>query len=452
LIQADQHRADCMNCAGHPLLKTPHLNRMAAEGAIFQRAYTAVPVCVPARTSLMCGQWSFRHGVLANWDLAETQAELDPSQETWSRLLAARGINAEYIGRWHVSSRHAPTDFGFRYFQPDSDYYSWRECQGLPPEPSKKGYFGEVDTGIRPEQSRLAWTFDRAFERLRVLADESAPFFLRVDTLEPHLPNRICEPYASMHPPSAILPWGSFSEQFEGKPFIQKQQLRTWGIEDWTWQDWAPIVGRYLGEIELLDSQIGRILQELDRLGISEDVLVIYTSDHGDMCGGHRMIDKHYVMYEDVMRIPLLARWPAQIAPKSVVDTFITATLDLPATFLDVFQEAIPESFDGLSMKPVFEDASAASREDVFAAYHGNQMGLYSQRMIFDGFWKYIWNATAEDEFYNLSEDPFELRNRVIDPTVSGPLKQMRRRMIERMELCRDPLLNQWTRAAITRS
>ncbi len=121
---------------------------------------------------------------------------------------------------------------------------------------------------------------------------------------EPHLPNVIPEPYASLYPPAQVPPWPSFSDPLAGKPYIQRQQRVNWGVEGWTWDQWAPTVARYLGEITLLDAQVGRLLAQLDALGLADDTVVIYTSDHGDLCGGHGMVDKHYVMYDDVMRVP----------------------------------------------------------------------------------------------------------------------------------------------------
>lgn len=447
-IQSDQHRADCLGVAGNPLLRTPNLNRLANEGLRFERAYTATPVCVPARCSLMSGQWSFRHGVVANWD-TEVAKELPTDTPTWSQALADQGVRCEYVGRWHVNRHSDPTDFGFHHYFSDAGYGEWRKEQGLPPTPKGNGFFGETDPHITPEQSKLGWLFDHAVERIHSLTQSDSPFVLRIDTLEPHLPNRLCEPYASMFDPKEIEPWGSFNDSFENKPHIQRQQLKTWGIEDWTWKEWAPIVARYFGEIELLDHQIGRVLNALEDNGVLDDVLVVYTSDHGDMCGAHRMIDKHYIMYDDVVRIPLLARWPKGIQTGSVSNDFVCATLDLPCTLTETLGVKTPETFQGHSLTPHFETPSTRLREDIFAAYHGNQMGLYTQRMVSNAEWKFIWNATAEDELYHLTEDPHELVNKINDATSREPLGHLRQRLIEWMEETGDPALNQWTKNAI---
>ncbi len=103
-------------------------------------------------------------------------------------------------------------------------------------------------------------------------------------------------------------------------------------MKDWTWDDWAPIVSRYLAEITLLDHQFGRILDEVDRLGLAENTLVIYSADHGDLCGGHGLIDKHFVMYEELVRVPLMVRWPEKVARRHQCDAFISAALDIATT------------------------------------------------------------------------------------------------------------------------
>src|SRR5690606_38806347 len=103
-----------------------------------------------------------------------------------------------------------------------------------------------------------------------------------------------------------IPPWGSFADTFENKPYIQRQQLLSWGMEDWTWDDWAPIVAGYFAIITQVDDAIGRVLDAVRAAGQESSTLVVLTTDHGDMAGGHRMMDKHHVFYEDVMRVPLI--------------------------------------------------------------------------------------------------------------------------------------------------
>jgi len=444
LIHADQHRYDCVGANGHPLLETPHLDMLAAQGMRFTQAYCPIPVCAPSRASLITGTWPCRHGSIANPG-TEAGAPIREDLPTFTQVLADAGYFVAGVGNWGVNSRRTPGELGFDLFIPESEYRAWRKQQGIPDVPRTNGWFGEVDPFISPEQSRLAWGADRVIDLLRARAKEPDPFFIRWDPASPHLPNVVPEPYASMYAPAAIEPWPSFGETFAGKPYIQRQQLESWGISEWTWDDWRPIVARYLGEISLLDAQIGRILEVLDELGLAENTLFVYTADHGDMCGGHRMIDKHYVMYDDVVRVPLIVRWPSRIAPGSCTDAFVSTSLDLARTFVEAAGAKVPQEFQGESLLPVFE-GGGNGRESIFAAYYGNQFGLYSQRMVRTREWKYVWNPTAEDELYHLESDPAELVNRAPDPACALVLAELRRLLAAWLEATGDRILNTWTK------
>mgnify|MGYP005834591435 CR=1 FL=1 len=445
---SDQHRYDCVGANGHPFLQTPHMDRLAADGMRFTHAFCPIPVCIPVRNSLMHGQWATEHGVIANWD-TEARHCRQAGLPTWSMALRDAGYTLGYVGKWHTHPTLRPADYGFSDYVPEGDYAVWRAAQGLPPRPRRNGFFGDTDDAIAPAQSRLAWGADHTIALLERYAAAGRPFFLRWDTSEPHLPNVVPEPYASMYPPATIPPWPSFPDSLAGKPYMQAQQRRTWGIDGWGWDKWAPIVARYLGELTLMDAQIGRILAALDALGLAESTLVIYTSEHGDLCGGHGMIDKHYVMYDDLTRVPLIMRWPGRIAPGTCCDAFVSHALDLATTFCELAGAPVPETFRGLSLLPLLAGASDNGRMDIYATYHGNQFGLYSERMVRDRRWKYVWNATAEDELYDLEADPGELHNLAADPAARDGLARLRRRLVAWMEATHDPLLNGWTRAQL---
>lgn len=452
LIHADQHRADCIGANGHPFIQTPNLDRLAAEGANFTRAYTPIPLCTPARTSLLTGQWATQHGVIANPG-TEAERRLAEGTPTFSQALRDSGYFLGYVGKWGVDSQHAPTHYGFHAYLSERDYIRQRQGLGLPAKPQTNGWFGEVDPGIRPEQSQLAWGADMTIGLLRHAAAQASPFFLRWDPSEPHLPNVVPAPYAQMYDPAQIQPWPNFADPLVGKPFIQRQQRRTWGLEGWSWEQWAPIVSRYLGEITLLDHQLGRVLATLAELGLADNTVVIYSADHGDLCGGHGMIDKHYVMYEELVRVPLLLRWPAMVQAGQQINAFVSHALDLAATFCAVAGVEPPKSFAGRSLLPYLTSTDPAAtpaepeaRKSIFATYHGNQFGLYTQRMVRTPTWKYIWNATAEDELYDLVHDPNELTNLAANHDYTNQLSELRLELLTWMEQSNDRALNPWLR------
>ena len=446
-IHTDQHRFDCLGANGHSLLQTPHLDRLAAGGINFTHAFTPIAVCIPARNSFLYGQWPTQHLAIANWN-TEAPRPAREGMPTVSEALNEAGYHLTHVGKWHIHSERGPGMFGYHENVPESQYTHWRNTAGFPPKPSTHGWMGEPDPHIPPGAARLAWSADQVIHHLETAVQNDRPFFLHWETNEPHLPNVVPEPYASMYHPQDIAPWPGFPDPLAGKPYIQAQQRRTWKVDAWTWENWAPIVARYLGEISLLDAQIGRILDALDRLGIARNTLVVYTPDHGDMCGGHGMVDKHYILYEDVVRVPLLMRWPDRIPSNTTAESFVSNALDLAVTFCKAAGGPVPDPFQGQNLLSII-DGSAPGRNDILAMYHGNQFGLYSQRMVRDRTWKYIWNATAEDELYNLREDPGELQNRATDTTCRSELTRLRRRLVTWMGTISDPLLNHWNRAQL---
>jgi arylsulfatase A-like enzyme len=443
LIHSDQHRYDCVGANGHGFLHTPNLDRLAREGMRFTHAFTPVPLCTPARNCLLYGCWPHQHLAICNYD---TEAPRGARTElvSFSELLQAAGYNLAYVGKWHANAARQPPAYGFKTWIDEGEYSAWRQGQGLPPQPAANGWFGETDPFITDRQSRLAWGADRVIEALGRAAREKRPFFLRWDPSEPHLPNRVPPPYDRMYPLERIAPWPGFADPLDGKPFIQRKQRRTWGVEGWSWDQWRPIVQRYLGEITLLDAQVGRILAALDELGCSADTMVIYTSDHGDMCGSHGMMDKHYIMYDDVVRVPLVARCPSRVPAGGTCDAFVSSALDLARTFLDLAGVPAPDSFVGQSLVSALGGGAGPDRAYVVSTYHGNQLGLFTQRMIRDSRWKYVWNATAEDELYDLQGDPGEIQNRAADPAAGIPLSRLRRQLLAWMQAERDPILNSW--------
>ena len=443
LIHSDQHRYDCLSCHGHPQVKTPNLDRLAAEGTDFSLAFTPSPICSPARASLLTGRWPVNHGCLSIPG-TEQYRPADSRYPTFSMELKKAGYNLAYIGKYHGETQQPPEEIGFDEFIPENEYFTWRREQGIPERELKNGWFGETDHFAKPSQTRLSWGCDLLQDRLKDYSSQESPFFLRWDPSEPHLPNVVPEPYASLYPPESIAPWGSFNDPLEGKPVIQKQQKQTWEIDSWTWHDWAPIVSRYLGEITLLDECIGRILNRLDELGLSEDTMVIYTTDHGDMCGAHGQIDKHFVMYDDVVRVPLIIRYPGRFPAGKVSDSFVSHEIDVARTIIEAAGLSVPSSFEGESLFSVALGNSR--RQEILSMYHGSQFSSFTQRMIRTKRWKYIWNACAEDELYDLETDPHEINNRTDDDKCSTVLAHMRKRLVNQMENIEDIMLNQWTR------
>jgi arylsulfatase A-like enzyme len=155
------------------------------------------------------------------------------------------------------------------------------------------------------------------------------------------------------------------------------------------------------------------------------------------------MFDKHCVMYEEVVRVPLVVRWPGVTPPGKQCDAFTSHFLDLPATFLEMAEGGIPDGYEGESLLTLLQGGVDDSpyRDRLLSAYHGGQFGLYSQRMLRERDWKYVWNPTDKDELYDLERDPGELTNLVDAPAHAERLGRMRRRLYEEFKALRDPLM-----------
>jgi len=461
LIEADQHRYDCTPMAGHPLLRMPALERLAREGISFSHAFTPCPTCVPARQSLLCGQWPQTHGGLWNYGIGLPTRFFE--EPTWTEALAVSGYALGYVGKWEIHPTRGPTEYGFRQWINAKDYAAWREGRGLgalQPDSERMEilrdkpvtrWFGGVDPAP-VQQSRTHWYAERAIEMIRRYSEQGVPWHVRLDFEEPHLPCYPAGPYAQMYAPDDIPPWGSFAETFAGKPYIQRQQLVSWGIEDLTWREWSVYLSRYLGMLSQIDDAVGRVLAALDTMGLAENTLVIYTTDHGDNCGGHRLIDKHYVMYEDVVRVPLVLRWPGNQAQGLARDEFVSHALDLASTACEAAGLPIPNHYQGRSLLPLCRGEQAADwRQDIVSTYNGAQFGLYMQRMLRDRRHKYVWNLTDVDELYDLENDPWELHNVVGHPAYAETLRGMRLRLLEHLAAQGDGAVRtDWTRKQLS--
>lgn len=439
LIQSDQHRYDCLGSSGARETYTPYLDRLAGEGVRFTHAFTPVPTCCPARQSLLCGLRPERHGGLWNYDITLPVRLFE--ENTWTEALATSGYNLGYVGKWHVHPVRTPLDYGFRDYVSLEDYSRWREAEGLPAyEPIDAEALGLDAVAARwfggrdpapLEAARTHWQVDRAIQLIESYQNAGQPWHVRLDFEEPHLPCYPTDRFSTMYSPEALDPWGSFGETFEHKPYIQEQQLWTWGIAHLDWAAWSQYLARYLAVVSQIDDAVGRVLAALERLGLADSTLVVYTTDHGDACGGHRMIDKHYVMYEDVVHVPLIVRWPGVTQPGTVSDAMVTHALDLASTICEATGLEVPEAYQGRSLLPLLRgDAPAAWPTEVLSTYNGAQFGLYVQRMLRDRRFKYVWNPTDVDELYDLEADPWELCNIIAQPDSQVTLSAMRTRLL----------------------
>ena len=410
MIMSDQHRADCVGYVNKYPVKTPNLDKLATEGLWFSNAFTTIPTCCPARQSMLTGKTAENIGGLWNYDITLPITSLPPENDTWTKELKSAGFSLGYIGKWHVNPYHNPLEYGFDYYYGIEDYEKYFKSITLN-KSYVGGWQGEEDI-VSLDNSRTHIFAQKTIELIKEFNSSRKPWHIRLDFPEPHLPCRPAEPFYSMYSPKDIPKWHNFEDNYKNKPYIQKKQLKNWGVSNYTWKDWAPIVKNYYGSISQCDDAIGKVLDAVEELGIIENTIIIYTSDHGDMGGAHRMVDKHYVMYDDVIQVPLIVRMPKKKNMSNRCDYFIPHTIDLPPTIMEALKLPLPDYFQGRSFLSILNNKPIKEfRENVVASYNGAQFGLFCQRMIRTKNWKYIWNLTDIDELYFLEKDPSELEN-----------------------------------------
>ena len=453
-VVTDQQRRDTVGAYGSTVCKTPNMDRLAAGGMCFDWAFTPTGLCSPVRASLLCGLYAHSHKVLTNVSLHPIRESLPMSADRMTPALKDAGYNLGFVGKWHVNETETPADFGYDPYYSLGDYRTWRLGQGLDYPEVMQDFSKQIaarDTAT-PEQSRPAWLCDRAIELIDSFSGQDAPFLVQLNFQGPHFPNVVPEPYFSLYDPAAIEPWPNFDDSLAGKPAVQAIKKRHWQTDGMSWADWQPLVSAYFGEITLIDAQVGRVLDHLDAAGLSEDTLVIWTTDHGDTMGSHGISNKDYTMYEEIYRVPLIMRWPGTIPAGARSDHFVHHFLDLNATIVDLAGGDTGAPSHGRSLMPVFAgDTPEDWPQEAYCEFHGSHMGLYSMRLLRDRRYSYIYHPNDIDEFYDHQSDPHQLHNLAENPgEARAILQDMKRRMVSWMAATDDHLHNEWTALWLT--
>ena len=458
LLLSDQERYD-VSGPGGPDVATPAMDRLQTDGMRFDRAYTPISICSSARASLLTGLYPHAHGMLNNCHEPDAvQPNLPTELPTFGELLADAGYDTTYVGKWHVGRDQTPADFGFDHLgggegASDSDDGGFRDhlrSHGVEPDAveledeivTDDGTLVAAKTPVPKAATRTAYVADRTLERIRGATGDE-PFFHRTDFVGPHHPYVVPEPYASMYDPDDIEPWPTFVDTFDGKPRAHEQYLSYRGVDAFEWDRWAPAVAKYFGYVTFIDHQMGRILDALDERGLTESTLVVHTADHGDFTGSHRQFNKGPIMHEETYHIPLMVRWPGVVDPGTTCDAFVRLQ-DLMPTFLEVGGLDPPDGLHARSLRPLLGGSVPPDWPDsVFAEYHGDEFGLYSQRMVRTADYKYVFNSPDENELYDLSRDPHELLNLREHPEYDSVRTDMQDRLARWMRRT-DDTLTKW--------
>jgi len=444
ILMPDQMRADCMGCAGHPQIETPHMDRLAAEGMRFTRACTVSPLCMPARASFISGLHVHNHHMWAN------AGQLSPEDDSLFQRLQAAGYHTGHVGKSHY---YAHGGFHLREREPymhargfdtlhettgpwatcttDSymtddwaskgllkafrdDYQKRREHDGVAVWPSPLPTEDFMDSYIGRQAVRFIDGYDR---------DE--PFALFVGFGGPHEPWDAPGDYAAMYDPDAMPAPIPPAEPGDWVPEHAADWQRH-GRHNLDEDTVGRLRANYYGKISLIDRWFGEILAACERRGVADDLLVVFWSDHGEMAGDHDLLHKSR-FFESALRVPFIVRWPGHIEAGQTSDALV-GTVDILPTILAGIGAETPERCMGSSLWPVLGDPSARVRECAFSEVVRGRRRILMARTE-----RHKYAAFGDGQGYlltDLAEDPAEQRNLIGHPDAAALEAEMRDRLL----------------------
>ena len=273
---------------------------------------------------------------------------------------------------------------------------------------------------------------------IRALFDDE-PFFLWANFWGPHSPSLVPEPYYSMYDPKDIREHPSYKETLEGKPYRQQLIEKLWGLGDYGWEGFQEIGARYFGHCTLLDDMVGRVVAHLEKLGVLDNTIIVYTADHGDCMGAHKLIEKGEFMYDEIYRIPLVIAHPDCQAPGTACDDFVYLQ-EVMLSALDAAGREVPAHLDGQSFLPAIEGRPYQNgREEVYCVFD-RHFTVANQRMVRTRDHQFTFNSSDPGELYDLQKDPYQLDNVYGDPTYENVRQDLIGRMDRHMQELDDPL------------
>ena len=471
-IFSDQQRYDTMACYGNDWIKTPNINSLSEESMIMERAYVGQPVCTPARATITTGLHPHNAGPTVN------VIPLPPNQKTIAEYLPSEYKTA-WFGKWHLGD-DGNAQHGFEHWVSTEDHMS--RFVGLSTEPSKSDWHNYlVEQGYTPDTTLLGdhqhlpdevikdapqdWDVFSSDFRSELPAEHQMahflgrkaadfiqdhkddPFCLYVSTFEPHSPYN--GPYNDLYDPASLPVGPAFLKKPDNAPLISRlraennMQFLEGSSESYmgyvenkiaefndlsSEYGWRQLRARYLANITLVDDMVGMIYASLEKQGLLDDTVIVFTSEHGEMAGDHGMLEKRS-MYDESSRVPLIIRAPKISTEKRVVSGNF-GHVDLVPTLLELLGLEVPEGLDGKSVAKVLESEGNLRNNEVFVEWNGigsiedrllgtpdiNSMHQAPWRTIVYRDWKLNLCATDKCELYNLREDPHELTNLIDSP------------------------------------
>lgn len=497
-IMSDDHAVQAISAYGHRLSRvapTPNIDRIAAEGVRFDRAYCGNSISGPSRAAILTGKHSHKNGFMRN------DRPFDGDQQTLPKILAANGYSTAIIGKWHLNSY--PQGFDYWKILDDQGMYYNPDFIVMGDTIRQRGYVTDIVT-----DESIEW-IDRHKER---------PFFIMVHNKAPHRNWQPARRHLTLHEKTFFPYPDNLLDNYEGRKAAQQQEmsiskdlmpaydLKLFTRRDSGWDpktDWGPdyrfmdstqleayissydaangayydnpptgdsltrwkyqrYMRDYFSTVEAVDEGVGRILDYLDSTGMAENTIVVYASDQSFYLGEHGWFDKRF-MYEESMRMPLLIRYPAEVHAGTVVEDALVQNIDFAPTLLDYCGIGVPGDMQGVSFRTIADGGNKAVkpgrnwRNSLYYRYYENP-GIHQVMQhagVHDGRWKLIYFYSNEMptpaehffELYDLKTDPMEMTNRYgsSDATsrkatrrLMGELKRLALQYEDTLPLCRE--------------
>lgn len=433
-IMSDEHNAGALGCCGHPMVRTPNIDRLAASGTRFANAYTNCPICVPARASFACGRYAHQTGY---WDNAHPYDGRTPS---WGHRLQSAGRRAVSIGKLHYRSAADPTGFDEQilpmHVKDGRGDISGALRADMPPKRAARGLaenLGPGDSAVLRYDRQIA---ERACAWLREAGARppGPPWALFVSFLAPHYPLVAPPEFYAMYPPEeAPLPRPTPAEDPSHHPWVRAIR-KAWPYDDYMDEGKRRVaVASYFGMCSFLDANVGAVLGAIDAARLADRTRVIYASDHGESLGKRGIWGKS-TLYEEAAAVPLVLA--GRGVPQGKICRTPVSLVDAHPTILDALGEEMTEA-EKRDLPGASWFGIAAASDDpgrcAFSEYHaaGAPTAGY---MIRRGRYKYIHYVGFPPELFDLENDPGEARDLSGDPgraSVLGELEAALRRVVD---------------------
>ena len=407
-VLMDDLRFDALGIAGHPFVKTPNIDRIGREGAMFVNNFATTPLCSPSRASFLTGQFVHTHGVIDNTD----HNELSHKLVTSGLLLQRAGYDTAYMGKLHMGNDSSPRPGWTRWI-------SFRG-QGQYDDPllNIDGKEEKVPGYVTDILTKNAVDFIRA--------ERSKPFLLYVAHKAVHGPFTPAARHKDLFENETIQRAPSAQDTLEGKPMLQREIPNMPALKPGMGSN-DQLIRNQLRCLTAVDEGVGQMIHALEEKKLLERTVFIFTSDNGYIWGEHCLGDKRPA-YEESIRIPMLARYPSLIKAGTKIEN-LTLNIDIAPTFLDLAGLQPVKEMQGTSLLPLLRGKTPKWRESFFCEYFEEKQypRIAGWQAVRNEHWKYIHYTHLEgmDELYDVREDKYEMKNRIHDAAAKAALDMM---------------------------